>query len=213
MGVSGIPVDGNTRIRGGSDAELGEFPYIISIRRIANAFKHMCAGVLVDPQWVLTSAFCVSEVGTYSIDAVGGEHNLVIPSVHEQIRGVDLILQHPNYTPSDASVGGMATPESNDVALVRLKSPMTETDFVKAVTLAERSPSSGECITAGWGTKTVTSLLMTSVLQMSVNRLTLLAITALTSLKKLFAPEERTLPRVLVTCGEMLGDLWFAMES
>jgi len=166
--VSGIPVDGNTRIRGGSDAEVGEFPYIISIRRIANAFKHMCAGVLVDPQWVLTSAFCVSEVGTYSIDAVGGEHNLVIPSVHEQIRGVDLILQHPNYTHSDASVGGMATPESNDVALVRLKSPMTETDFVKAVTLAEKSPSSGECITAGWGTKTVTSLVMTSVLQKSV---------------------------------------------
>ena len=55
------------RIRGGSDAEVGEFPYIISIRRIANAFKHMCAGVLVDPQWVLTSAFCVSEVGTYSV--------------------------------------------------------------------------------------------------------------------------------------------------
>ena len=65
------------------------------------------------------------------------------------------------------------------MALVRLKSPMTETDFVKvkqgemimsmkqdiqAVTLAEKSPSSGECVTAGWGTKTVTSLLMTSVL-------------------------------------------------
>ena len=67
--------------------------------------------------------------------------------------------------------------------MVRLKSPMTETDFVKVkqgelilsvkqaiqvVTLAENSPSSGECVTAGWGTKTVTSLLMTSVLQKSV---------------------------------------------
>merc|ERR1711942_136067 len=79
-GVATVPLSGNNRIHGGTDAEQGEFPYIISIRRIANAFKHMCAGVLIHPEWVLTSAFCVSEVGTYSIDAVGGEHNLMIPS-------------------------------------------------------------------------------------------------------------------------------------
>merc|ERR1712061_935311 len=83
-----------------------------------------CVLVFVDPQWVLTSAFCVSEVGTYSIDAVGGEHNLVIPSANEQIRGVDFMVKHPNYTHGDASVGGMATPESNDLALLKLKRPM-----------------------------------------------------------------------------------------
>ena len=55
------------RIHGGEDATEGEFPYIISIRRIANAFKHMCAGVLIDPDWVLTTAFCVGEVGAYSV--------------------------------------------------------------------------------------------------------------------------------------------------
>ena len=58
---------GSVRIHGGEDAIEGEFPYIISIRRIANAFKHMCAGVLIDPDWVLTSAFCVGEVGAYSV--------------------------------------------------------------------------------------------------------------------------------------------------
>jgi len=162
-----VPVEHQDRIHGGSDAESGEFPYIISIRRIANAFKHMCAGVLIDPQWVLTSAFCVSEVGPYSIDAVGGEHNLVIPSVHEQIRGIDTIAFHPNYTHSDASVGGMATPESNDLALLKLKSPMEETDFVKVIDLASETPATGDCVTAGWGTKTVNSLIMTTILQKS----------------------------------------------
>ena len=31
---------GGVRIHGGEEAEEGEFPYIISIRRIANAFQH-----------------------------------------------------------------------------------------------------------------------------------------------------------------------------
>ena len=67
-GTFGGSVSGTrSRIHGGEDASEGEFPYIISIRRIANAFKHMCAGVLIDPYWVLTSAFCVGEVGAYSV--------------------------------------------------------------------------------------------------------------------------------------------------
>jgi len=156
---------GAPRIHGGEEASHGEFPYIISIRRIANAFQHMCAGSLVAPDWLLTSAFCVSEVGTYSIDAVGGEHNLLVPSIHEQVRGVSAIYLHPNYTHSDASVGGMATPESNDLALVKLKAPMTMTDYVKVVPLAESPTGSGECVTAGWGTHTIGGLVPGSLLQ------------------------------------------------
>ena len=68
LGTFGGSVSGaRLRIHGGEEATEGEFPYIISIRRIANAFKHMCAGVLIDPEWVLTTAFCVGEVGAYSV--------------------------------------------------------------------------------------------------------------------------------------------------
>ena len=31
-----------------------------------------------------------------------------MPSANEQIRGVDFMVKHPNYTHGDASVGGMA---------------------------------------------------------------------------------------------------------
>merc|ERR1719510_1378273 len=97
---------------------------------------------------------------------VGGEHNLVVPSLHEQIRGVDSIILHPNYTHSDASIGGMATPLTNDLALVKLKSPMKESEYVQVISLPPSPPSPGlDCVTAGWGTQSVNSLVMTSVLQ------------------------------------------------
>jgi len=153
-------------IHGGDEAEEGEFPHIVSIRRIANAFQHMCAGSLISPDWVLTSAFCVTEVGTYSIDAVGGDHNLLMPSLHEQIRGVDQIIRHPNYTHSDASIGGLATPETNDIALVHLKSPMQMTDYVQVIPLMrEELGIVGDCVTAGWGTHSVGGLIPGRLLQ------------------------------------------------
>merc|ERR1712210_76837 len=171
-------------IHGGDEAEEGEFPHIVSIRRIANAFQHMCAGSLISPDWVLTSAFCVTEVGTYSIDAVGGDHNLLMPSLHEQIRGVDQIIRHPNYTHSEASIGGLATPETNDIALVHLKSPMQITDYVQVIPLMREELVDGDCVTAGWGTHSLGSLI----------------------------PGRQQAP-ALVTSGLTLADLLLAMDS
>lgn len=37
----------------------------------------------------------------------------------------------------------------------------------KMIELTEETPQSGDCLTAGWGTKTINSLLMTAVLQKS----------------------------------------------
>jgi hypothetical protein len=84
------------------------------------------------------------------------------------------IHRHPNYTSSQASIGGMAvsallvlgshptrqTPETNDLALVRLKSPMEMTDYVKTIPLADSSPETGSCTTAGWGSHAVGSLVL-----------------------------------------------------
>ena len=41
LSVLMVTAIGGVRIHGGEEAEEGEFPHIISIRRIANAFQHM----------------------------------------------------------------------------------------------------------------------------------------------------------------------------
>ncbi len=50
-----------SRIIGGSEAEIGEFPYIVSLQRVAENGvdqSHFCAGSIYDEYTIITSAEC-----------------------------------------------------------------------------------------------------------------------------------------------------------
>ena len=54
------------RIVGGSEAYVGQFPWIVSLRKKLGPdgpYKHYCAGVLITARHVLTAAHCVHSKG------------------------------------------------------------------------------------------------------------------------------------------------------
>lgn len=127
-------------IVGGKEAEKGEFPHIVYIKRSNFLF---CGASIVNENWVVTSAQCArSSQNGYTL--IAGEHKVSEHEDSEQERSVSEIIVHENFN---------SNTNENDVAVMRVNTPFTFNDYVQPATLA--SPSfepTGDLTAAGWGT-------------------------------------------------------------
>ncbi|XP_050717480.1 trypsin-1-like isoform X3 [Eriocheir sinensis] len=140
-----------SRIVGGQEAAKGQLPYQVSFQeKILGVWFHFCGGVVIAPNFVMTAAHCV-EGGDFTsprgLRVVTGGLDLEASEASEQVADINFIIEHPFYN--------QITFE-NDVALLRLETPLIWTEYVDQISLPQPQQNfTGEiCRVSGWGRMT-----------------------------------------------------------
>ncbi|XP_034026889.1 granzyme A-like [Thalassophryne amazonica] len=123
------------KIIGGKAVDPRSMPYMA----LVVLKTHICGGILIDPEWVLTAAHC-----TEVVKVLLGVRNIT-QKKWEQIINITDSVPHDSYNDST---------KDNDLRLVKLKEPAKLTDLVKPLKLSETitdPPAGSTCLVAGWG--------------------------------------------------------------
>ncbi|XP_062316171.1 chymotrypsin-C-like [Osmerus eperlanus] len=132
-----------TRVVGGDDARPHSWPWQISLQyNREGEWRHTCGGTLISDQWVLTAAHCISSK-QYRVAL--GKHNLINEEEGSLYVAPAKIVVHEKWTQLFIR---------NDIALIKLETPVTFSDSVMAACLPEAGfllPHNEPCYVTGWG--------------------------------------------------------------
>jgi elastase-2 len=136
-------------IIGGSDAELGEFPYqaLLYTTRIENSRpnRYLCGGSLLNSEWVLTAGHCI--VGASKIEVVLGITDRLKYGKNGISQTAKKWFLHEKYQPFS-----FHSTLANDVALVQLEKKLEENEYIQYIDL-ETDPKAkySKGMISGWG--------------------------------------------------------------
>ncbi|KAM6314492.1 acrosin-like [Podargus strigoides] len=156
-----------SRVVGGTDAQPGAWPWIISLQDPWRpGTGHLCGGSLIHPQWVLTAAHCFIEAKNIHMwRVVIGATHLARLGPETQVRAVKRLIAHEHY---------VAGPEKNDIALLELDQPVQCSPYIQLACVPNASLRVSEltdCYVSGWGSTAARSGGPTDVLQEAKVRL------------------------------------------
>ncbi|MEU1421309.1 trypsin-like serine protease [Kitasatospora sp. NPDC005751] len=133
---------------GGSVADIGETPWVVSIRIDQDGFEWNCAGALIAPAQVMTAARCVSGFDLATIRVVAGQGDRGAGGgTAAKIRTVWV---HPGYSDDDVI-------PKNDIAVLTLARdlPQTPIKLAPSIFIGGSPYTAGNPATlAGWGSTT-----------------------------------------------------------
>lgn len=130
-----------SEITNGERAAEGEWPWQVQLRSGETTF---CGGTLLSPSWVLTAASCLPRADFHVV--VGG-YDKDSPSGRERSHGVLNRFEHPQFDRS-------ATPQTYDIAMIRLDHRVQMNDYVGAACLPAANAvvaANTSCWITGWG--------------------------------------------------------------
>ncbi|XP_015246656.1 PREDICTED: tryptase-like [Cyprinodon variegatus] len=134
------PVCGNvavkeSRIIGGQDAQPGAWPWQVFLT-ISNS---LCGGSLINDQWVLTAAHCITRDDLNQTEVQLGVTRLNASSPNKVTRKLSEIICHPEY---------QIDTFENDICLLKLSSPVNFTNYIQPVCLASENSTFHDGVTS-----------------------------------------------------------------
>uniref|UniRef100_A0A3B3DUN7 ST14 transmembrane serine protease matriptase n=1 Tax=Oryzias melastigma TaxID=30732 RepID=A0A3B3DUN7_ORYME len=123
------------RIVGGQNAELGEWPWQVSLHFQTQG--HVCGASIISEKWLLSASHCFR----YSYDGLQSQFSFDAA----QSRKVKRIITHPSY--NDITY-------DYDIALMELEEPLEFTKTVQPICLPAAThvfPMGMSCWVTGWG--------------------------------------------------------------
>ncbi|XP_051742267.1 trypsin [Ctenopharyngodon idella] len=148
----------NTKIVGGQNADTGSWPWQASLHRISSG-SHFCGGSLINKDWVLSAAHCFQSTTASNIKIYLGRQQQSGSNPNEISRTVTQVITHPSYS---------TTTQNNDIALLRLSSSVTFTNYIRPVCLAAAGSVFGggtKSWITGWGKLNFADTSLPSTLQ------------------------------------------------
>ncbi|XP_044140310.1 serine protease ami-like [Bufo gargarizans] len=128
------------RILGGSPSVVSSRPYLVSLQVDG---IHMCGGLLISDEWVLSAAHCKPDSVNKTLQAVLGTNSLTDPK--KLVYVIDIQIMHPLYNKTTKQHDLLLLKLPQKVPLSKSVSPLPyqmEDILIQPNTL---------CLVAGWG--------------------------------------------------------------